>query len=32
MVIVPHPPDLLGLAPCDFALSQIENDTEGMMF
>jgi hypothetical protein len=32
MVIVPHPPYLPDLAPCDFAVSQIENETEGTMF
>jgi hypothetical protein len=30
--IVPLPPYSPDLAPCDFAVSQIENDTEGMMF
>jgi hypothetical protein len=32
MVIIPHPPYLLGLAPCDFTVFQIENETEGMTF
>jgi hypothetical protein len=31
-VIVPHPSYSPDLAPCDFAVSQIENETEGMMF
>jgi hypothetical protein len=33
MVIIPHPPYLPDLASCDFAfVSQIENETEGMIF
>jgi transposase len=32
MVIVPLPPYSPDLAPCDFVVSQIENETEGMMF
>jgi hypothetical protein len=32
MVIVSHPPYSADLGPCDFAVSQIENETEGMMF
>jgi hypothetical protein len=28
MVIVPHPPYSPDLAPCDFTVSQIENETE----
>jgi hypothetical protein len=32
MVIVPHPPYSLDLAPCEITLSQIENETEGMTF
>jgi hypothetical protein len=32
MVIVPLAPSSPNLAPCDFAVSQIENETEGMMF
>jgi hypothetical protein len=31
MVIVPHHHYLLDLDPCDFAVSQIENETERMM-
>jgi hypothetical protein len=30
MVIVPYPPYKPDLAPCDFAVSQIENETEGL--
>jgi hypothetical protein len=32
MVIVPHPPYSPDLAPGDFGVSQIENETEGTMF
>jgi hypothetical protein len=32
MVTVPHPPYSPDLAPCDFAVSQIENETEGTTF
>jgi hypothetical protein len=32
MVIVPHPPYSLDLAPSDFAVSQIKNETEGTRF
>jgi hypothetical protein len=32
MVIVLHPTNLLDLAPCDFVVSQIKNETEEMMF
>jgi hypothetical protein len=32
MVIVPLPLYSPDLGPCDFAVSQIENETEGMMF
>jgi histone-lysine N-methyltransferase SETMAR len=32
MVVVPHPPYSPDLAPCDFAVSQIENETEGPTF
>jgi hypothetical protein len=32
MVIIPHPPYSPDLAPCDFTVSQTENETEGTMF
>jgi histone-lysine N-methyltransferase SETMAR len=32
MFIVPHPPYSPDLAPCDFVVSQIENETEGTTF
>jgi hypothetical protein len=32
MVVVLHPTNSLDLAHRDFAVSQIENETEGMMF
>jgi transposase len=32
LVIVPHPPYSPDLAPCVFAVSQIENETEGTTF
>jgi hypothetical protein len=32
MVIVPHSPYSLDLAPCNFAVFQIENETEGTTF
>jgi histone-lysine N-methyltransferase SETMAR len=32
VVIVPHPPYSPALAPCDFTVSQTENETEGTSF
>jgi hypothetical protein len=32
IIIVPHPPYSPDLAPCNFAVSQIENETEGTRF
>jgi hypothetical protein len=32
IITVPHPPYLPDLAPCDFTVSQIENETKGKMF
>jgi hypothetical protein len=31
MVIIPHHPYSLDIAPCDFAVSQIENETRDVL-